>query len=240
MRAFLEDAKTLYHLTLAPGGGRTHKDRLERFYQSQSESYDEFRKKLLHGRSELVEKLNFKPGLHWVDLGGGTASNLELLPEPVLRSLSRVTVVDLSPSLLEQARQRVSKKGWDHVDCIEADVCEFLPTIKADIVTFSYSLTMIPDWFQALAQASKMLKPGGQLGVVDFYVQRKWARGPGRHNWFQRTLWPTWFGFDNVFLNPDHLPYLRSHFRESYVREGLGKVPYLMLKAPYYVFVGEK
>ena len=43
----------------------------------------------------------------------------------------------------------------------------------ADVVRESYSLTMIPDWFAALDQAYAMLKPGGTIGIVDFFVARE-------------------------------------------------------------------
>ena len=53
-----------------------------------------------------------------------------------------------------------------------------------DVVTFSYSLTMIPDWFLAVDHAWRLLRPGGTIGVVDFYVSRKHP-DPGwrRHPW---------------------------------------------------------
>ena len=53
-----------------------------------------------------------------------------------------------------------------------ADATRFRPPEgAADVVTFSYSLTMIPDWFAALENAAAMLKPGGTIGVVDFYYR---------------------------------------------------------------------
>ena len=50
-----------------------------------------------------------------------------------------------------------------------------------------------------------------------------------------------WFGADNVFPSPDHLPFLRSHFAESSRTEGSAKLPYLpLICALYYLFVGKK
>ena len=43
----------------------------------------------------------------------------------------------------------------------------------ADVVTFSYSLTMIPNWYLALENARKLLAAGRMIAVVDFYVARK-------------------------------------------------------------------
>jgi S-adenosylmethionine-diacylgycerolhomoserine-N-methlytransferase len=101
---------------------------------------------------------------------------------------------------------------------------------------------MIPSWFQAIDRAYELLRPGGMIGVTDFYISRKWpAPDMKRHSAFQRCFWPYWFGQDNVFVSPDHVPYLQSRFRTVRLEERLGKVPYLFgLKAPYYIFLGRK
>src|ERR671911_700620 len=80
-------------------------------------------------------------------------------------------------------------RGKDHAARMEsfysgqADASTYQPaTGPVDVVTFSYSLTMIPDWFAAIENALAMLKPGGTLGVVDFYVARKYpSDGLSRH-----------------------------------------------------------
>ena len=82
----------------------------------------------------------------------------------------------MSHSLLEIAKQRIAAKGWTNVETVEADATTFQPPAgPVDVVTFSYSLTMIPDWFAALENAVAIFKPGGTIGVVDFYVSRKYA-----------------------------------------------------------------
>src|SRR5260221_10266129 len=98
---------------------------------------------------------------------------------------------------------------------------------------------MIPNWFQAIRRAYDQLRPGGLIGIVDFYISRKWpAAGMLKHSAFQRFFWPTWFGFDNVMLSPDHLPFLQSLFAAEHLEERKGKVPYLAgLQAPFYLFV---
>jgi S-adenosylmethionine-diacylgycerolhomoserine-N-methlytransferase len=106
----------------------------------------------------------------------------------------------------------------------------------------SYSLTMIPNWFAAVEHAHALLKEGGILGITDFYVARKYAAADGlkENSWFQRTVWPIFFAFDNVNLSRDHLPYLQYRFKPRVVEEYLGSVPYTLLKCPYYVFIGSK
>jgi S-adenosylmethionine-diacylgycerolhomoserine-N-methlytransferase len=177
-----------------------------------------------------------------VDLGGGTGWNIENLADSIGR-LRKVYVVDLAESLLNVARDRFRQRGWTNVQTVAADATTFQPPDgAADVVTFSYSLTMIPDWFAAIDNALAMLRPGGTIGVVDFYVSRKHP-GPGlaRHRRITRAFWPNWFQTDNVFPSSEHLPYLMHRFQTVELREGLCKIPYMpLVRMPYYHFIGRK
>ena len=148
-----------------------------------------------------------------------------------------------SHSLLQVADQRIQAAGWTNIETKEADATLFQPADSpVDVVTFSYSLTMIPDWFEAIENAVSMLKPGGLIGVVDFYVSRKYPPdGLKRHGWFTRSFWPVWFAGDNVFPSPDHIPFLHRHFDPVHFEERKAKIPYIpFIRAPYYTFVGRK
>ncbi len=240
--SFFSDLKILYHLALRPVRGRDHAERMESFYAGQAEAYDDFRKRLLHGREELFQRIELPVDGTWVDLGGGTGANLEFIAESVPK-LRQAYVVDLASSLLQVAQQRFQSHKWSNVEAIEADATAWQPPEGGvDVVTFSYSLTMIPDWFAAIENALRMLKPGGLIGVVDFYVARKHpASDLQRHGWFTRTFWPTWFASDNVFPSPDHLPYLQSHFDCQWLNESRSKVPYIpWIRTPFYQFIGRK
>jgi S-adenosylmethionine-diacylgycerolhomoserine-N-methlytransferase len=240
--AILQDLKILYHLALRPVRGKDHAERMENFYSGQADAYDDFRKRLLHGREQLFRQIELPSGGVWVDLGGGTGANLEFIHDLVPK-LRKAYVVDLATSLLSVASQRFAKHGWSHVSAVEADATTWQPPEgSADVVTFSYSLTMIPDWFAAIENALRMLKPGGVIGVVDFYVARKHASADQRrHSWFTRSFWPVWFASDNVFPSADHLPFLRSHFEPVWCQESYSKVPYIpLIRTPYYQFIGRK
>lgn len=240
--SFLRDMATLRRLLFTRVHGDTHQARLDTFYQGQAAGYDDFRKRLLQGREALIEHLPLEKGGVWVDLGGGTGANLSMAGQR-LQIMEQVWIVDLCPALAEVARQRVRAAGWQNVEVLVDDACSVaLPIGQADIVTFSYALTMIPDWHRAIEQALRLLRPGGVLGVVDFYVSRKYVEpGDTRHGWLHRTFWPVWFAHDNVFLSPDHLPYLRDRCPPIYTRSALAKVPYFpVLRVPYYQYVGQK
>ncbi len=240
--AFLADMKILYHMLAKPVRGDSHAQRMESFYGGQAKDYDDFRKRLLRGREELWQQIPKPKGGIWVDMGGGTGANVEYFGSDIAK-LEKIYVVDLSASLLTIASDRFQQQGWTNVEAVEADAIKYCPPEgAAEVVTFSYSLTMIPDWFAAIENAYRMLKPGGLIGVVDFYVGRKYASPElKRHKWLARTIWPPWFATDNVFPSPDHLPYLCHHFEQVYLHEDRFRMPYVpFLRTPYYVFVGRK
>ncbi len=240
--AFFADMKILYHMLVKPVRGDDHAERMESFYGGQAGAYDDFRKRLLRGRQELWDQISVPDGGVWVDMGGGTGSNVENFGDNVGRP-AKIYVVDLSSSLLKIAADRFENKGWSNVEAVEADATKFRPSEgSADVVTFSYSLTMIPDWFAAIENALAILKPGGLIGVVDFYVGRKYAPDDmKKHRWLARSMWPPWFATDNVFPSPDHIPFLRHHFEQVYLNEDRFRMPYVpFFKTPYYQFVGWK
>lgn len=238
----LSQLKTLYHLTLSPIRGDTHQQRLDSFYGAQAEDYDAFRKKMLHGREALFEQLPVLAGGSWLDVGAGTARNGELFGKR-LAEFGSATFLDLSTSLLEVADQRIQKEGWTNARTLHSDATQIdLPDSSLDLVTFTYSLTMIPDWFAAIEEAHRLLKPGGVLGIADFFVSRRYpAEDRTKHSYFTRNFWPFWFGHDNVNLSADHLPMLERRFVSELVEERFGKLPWIpFVRAPYYRFIGRK
>lgn len=222
--------------------GHDHPQRMENFYAGQAEDYDAFRKRLLPGRAELLADLELPDQAVVADFGGGTGANLEFLPNSVHQRIREWTVVDLSPSLLAIAGRRTDKVGWQHVKLAQADACTWTPAQPVDLVLFSYSLTMIPEWQTALKNAASMLKPGGQIAVVDFTVaHRNTAPGIEPNSTFTRFFWPRWFAWDGVYLNPEHLPTLMTMFEAHSIKQLFTRLPYLPgSRVPYFRFIGTK
>ncbi len=236
------DLETLYHIVWKTARGPSHAARMEDFYGRQAASYDDFRERMLRGRQEMFDAIAAPENGLWIDMGCGTGRNLEFLGERIGK-LRKAYLVDLSPSMLDIAKQRIARRGWSNVETIEGDATNFQPPEgPADVVTFSYSLTMMPPWFAALDHARSLLKPGGTIGVVDFHVSQKYpAPGFARHSFFTRNFWPFLFAIGNVFTSPDHLPYLDRRFARTCLFESRLKLPYVpLLRVPYYIFVGKK
>jgi S-adenosylmethionine-diacylgycerolhomoserine-N-methlytransferase len=238
-RDLFADSRVLWQMLRGQPRVGSAAERLQAFYAPQATRYDAFRERLLHGRSELIERLAIPADGTVVELGGGTGSNIDRLGTGLER-LRRYTLVDLCPALLAQARPRARRHR--NVELVEADVTRFRPPEPVDCVFFSYALTMVDDWRAALANAVAMLKPGGMLGVVDFYVSAASPR-PGfvRHAAWERWLWRRWFAHDGVMLSPEHLEELTDAMPDSIRLERQGALPYVPgMSVPYYIFIGRK
>ncbi|KAK5243688.1 hypothetical protein LTR16_007854, partial [Cryomyces antarcticus] len=175
----------------------------------------------------------------WVDIGGGTGYNIEAMSAflSVPEFFQKIYLVDLSPSLCEIAKARFVRLGWENVTVLCQDARSFcLPNHQhdssdsgsffsigqsaydtedeveagsADLVTMSYSLSMIPEFYPVIDSISSLLSPNGIVGVADFYVQskidcqsRNYTGGMvDRHcTWLSRVFWRTWFEVDRVSL----------------------------------------
>ncbi len=235
----LSDIPMLVQLLRGRPRKGTHAQRLQKFYSPQARSYDRHREHLLHGRHELIERLDPPPGARLVELGAGTGRNLLFFGERLAR-LESVELVDLCPALLAEARRRAAASPNIHV--IEADAVTWRPAHPVDCVYFSYSLTMIPDWRGAIDNAVSMLKPGGLLGVVDFGISDSPPTpergGRGR---FARSFWPRWFDYQGVHLDPGHIRYLQASLPDHELQERYAPAHALLgLRVPHYLFVGRK
>lgn len=240
--SIINKLKVLKNILFSSVRSSEHAVRLEEFYKHQAEGYDETRENFLHGKREIAEfikdNLDCK-GKIFVDIGGGTGRNIELLGDKVA-DFKEIIIYDLSPSLLAQAEKRIEKNGWNNVRTYLGDACCF--DIDADVILFSYSLTMIPNWFEALERAYRKLNKGGHLCAVDFYVSQKWPpTGFEKHSFFRRCLYPIFYTIDNVFLNKDHLPWLSNRTDTIYKKEFYGRIPlFPFYKSSHYIYVGKK
>jgi betaine lipid synthase len=165
----------------AKHGISVHASKMEAFYESQKDEYDSFRENFLHARPVLAECIPLRDNkMVWVDVGGGTGRNLEFFTvDTIKQRFAKIYIVDVSVSLLEVAKQRVEAAGLsDVVECVFCDftdnksVADKLPAAgSCDLVTMSYSLSMIPNKELALQSAARLLKKKGEgvLGLADFF-----------------------------------------------------------------------
>lgn len=99
---------------------------------------------------------------------GATAVDCPCGAGPVLRAVRpagpRYVGVDLSPSMLRRARARAAKRGIAGAEFVEASATELpLPAASADLFLSYWGLHCFERPEAALAEAARVLAPGGRL-----------------------------------------------------------------------------
>lgn len=109
-----------------------------------------------------------------VDLGCGDGA----LTLEIARFAGRVTAVDVRPALLRKARASAKRAGARNVAFKRADIAD-LPFDDAafDLAVLSQSLHFADDPEQVLAEAARVVRPGGRVVVVDLQPHdEEWVR----------------------------------------------------------------
>ena len=84
---------------------------------------------------------------------------------PAAKAGGEVTGLDLTPKLLEQARERASEEGVE-IEFIEGDAEDLsFEDETFDAVTSVFGSMFAPDHRKAAAEMARVLKPGGRLAV---------------------------------------------------------------------------
>jgi len=100
-----------------------------------------------------------------VDLGTGTGRMLEVLAPAYRRGIG----IDSSREMLAVARARLAASGLSHAQVRLGDIAALDPAIgPADLVVIHQVLHYFDDPGRMLAQARRLLKPGGEVLIVDF------------------------------------------------------------------------
>jgi demethylmenaquinone methyltransferase / 2-methoxy-6-polyprenyl-1,4-benzoquinol methylase len=103
-----------------------------------------------------------------LDVAGGTGDLAGALARQVGDG-GRVVLTDINAEMLARGRDRLIDAGLAHIACVQANA-ECLPfrDRSFDCVTIAFGLRNVTDRARALASMRRVLKPGGQLLVLEF------------------------------------------------------------------------
>lgn len=100
-----------------------------------------------------------------VDLGTGSGRMLTLLGKKARMAVG----LDLSQNMLNIARANVARAGLDRIELRHGDIFSTrLPEKSADLVLVHQVLHYLADPPAAVAEAARLVAPGGRLLIVDF------------------------------------------------------------------------
>ncbi len=133
------------------------------------------------GRRHAVELINEGEG-RVLEVGVGTGLSL-----PDYDRHLEIVGIDLSPDMLEKARERVATEELSNVTGLhEMDAADLkFPAAAFDTVVAMYVMTVVPEPEMVMRELSRVTKPGGQVLLVNHFSQREGVRG-----WIERRLAP--------------------------------------------------
>jgi S-adenosylmethionine-diacylgycerolhomoserine-N-methlytransferase len=184
-----------------------HAGLMDRTYRYTRHVYDLSRRYYLLGRDRLLRAMPIQPGDAVIEIGCGTARNLIKLAR--MHPQARLYGLDASQRMLDTAATNLRRAGLAdrvtlrHGLAEDLDFRAFGLDRPFDAAIFSYCLSMVPPWREAIDAALGQLGPGGTMGIVDFYDQRDLPA------WFGRML-TRWLAMFHVRYRPELAAYLES------------------------------
>jgi ubiquinone/menaquinone biosynthesis C-methylase UbiE len=129
-----------------------------------------------------------------IDLGAGTGVNRDLFPEGV----TELVMAEPDPHMLARLRAKVSE--GDGVTIVQASAQDLpFEDDSFDTAVFTLVLCTVPDPAAALAEAARVLKPGGKL----LFIEHVRAEDPGLARWQDRLETPWRLFGDGCHCNRD-------------------------------------
>ena len=120
-------------------------------------------------KEALLDWLAPRPGMALLDVAGGTGD----IATRLLRRLdgrAHATLADINTSMLAVGRDRALNAGWlAEIDWVAADAMALpFPDRSFDAVTIAFGIRNVTRIDRALAEARRVLRPGGRFLCLEF------------------------------------------------------------------------
>lgn len=143
-------------------------------FDSVAENYDLMNDVMSFGihrlwKKHTIELSGIRPGKSVLDLAGGTGDLTKAFAERVGKN-GKVVLADINESMVRVGRDRMIDHGF--IGNIEYTITNAeslsFPDNTFDLVTIAFGLRNVTNKDKALAEMYRVLKPGGQLMVLEF------------------------------------------------------------------------
>jgi phosphatidylethanolamine/phosphatidyl-N-methylethanolamine N-methyltransferase len=136
-------------------------------YEKLASVYDlAFGPALQPGRVRAIQQMALQPGERVLEVGVGTGINLSLYPKGCT-----VTGIDFSSSMLEKARDRVSRMGLNSLRLLQMDAADLKFSDNAfDVVYAPYLISVVPDPVKVACEMRRVCRPGGRIIFLNHFL----------------------------------------------------------------------
>ncbi len=164
------------------GIGHIHEHDVKTAYRRWAPVYDHtFGFVATQSRRHVIEEINKMSG-RVLEVGVGTGLSL-----PDYKRNLEIVGIDLSPDMLEKARERIDEDDLSNVTGLhEMDAGELdFPDASFDVVVAMFVMTVVPDPEKVMRELDRVTRPGGQVLLVNHFSQEQGLRG-----WVERRMAP--------------------------------------------------
>lgn len=117
--------------------------------------------------ANILQKLDLEDNLHLLDVCTGTGMVALAAAEQLPRG--KVTGIDLSSGMLQQAQAKASQMGLSNAEFVQMDLDYLnLASNSYDVATSSFGLFFLQDMQSALGKIVATVKPGGRVAITSF------------------------------------------------------------------------
>ena len=166
---------------------KTNQQEITTYYNRFSKLYDWISSDAYYRKPRMfaINSLGLVPNDIVMNLPCGTGQNFEYFQQ-YLNNTGAIIGVDISHGMLAVANQKISKNGWTNIKIIPGDATkintDWVNThvekgLKFDAILCDLGLSGFPEWQSIINNLLSLLKPGGKLVIMDWFIERPNLRG---------------------------------------------------------------